>query len=340
MVQPAAAMLGAMLFLPFNHAQASTTSAEKAYQKGDFTAAQREYAKAAQRDPKNPDLEFNAGAAAYKAGQFPQAVEAFQKSLAGKPSADPKRLAAQEDAYYDLGNTLYRNGEKTETSNPQQTIQTWERAVKTYDAALQLQAHDADAKYNRDFVERKLEQLKKQQTQPQQNQQSEKQDQKQDQNDQNQQNQSGRKSDQKNEQNKDHKSDQQSQSGQNGQAKNQENKDQKPGADSKPDEKKDQQQANGGSKPGQQKQQDQQAQQPKPSTGQPQGSAQAQAGADQRKEPSAQTSESQREPGQMSKEEARALLDSLKGEERRLPAAPVARTGNDDQRTDQPIKDW
>jgi Ca-activated chloride channel family protein len=340
MVQPAAAMLGAMLFLPFNHAQASTTTAEKAYRKGEFTAAQREYATAAQRDPKNPDLEFNAGAAAYKAGQFPQAAEAFQKSLAGEPSADPKRLGAQEDAYYDLGNTLYRSGEKTETSNQQQTIQTWERAVKTYDAALQLHPQDADAKYNRDFVERKLEQLKKQQTQQQQNQQNEKKDQKQDQNDKNQLNQSGQKSDQKNEQNKDQKSDPQNQSGQNGQPKNQENTDQKPGGDSKPDEKKDQQQANGGSKPGQQKQQDQQAQQPKRSTGQPQGSAQAQAGADQRKEQSAQASESQREPGQMSKEEARALLDSLKGEERRLPAAPVARTGNDDKRTDQPIKDW
>ena len=51
LAQPATAMLGAMLFLPFNHAQASTATAEKAYQKGDFATAQREYAAAAQRDP-------------------------------------------------------------------------------------------------------------------------------------------------------------------------------------------------------------------------------------------------------------------------------------------------
>src|SRR5664279_4740851 len=344
MAQPAAAMLGAMLCLPFNYAQASTATAEKAYQKGDFATAQREYAAAAQRDPKKPDLQFNVGTAAYKAGQFPQAAEAFQKSLDGKPSADPKRLAAQEDAYYDLGNTLYRNGQKTEPSNAQQTIQTWEQAVKTYDAALQLRANDTDAKYNRDLVQRKLEQLKKQQEQQQkqqqQSQQNQKQDQKQDQKNKNQQNQSGQNADQKNQQNKDQKPDQQNQSGQNSQAKNQENKDQKSGADSKPDQPKDQQQANSGSKSDQQKQPDQPGQQPKPANGQPQGNAQAQAGADQHKDEAAQAAEAQREPGQMSKEDARTLLDSMKGEARRLPAAPVARNGNDDQRPDQPIKDW
>ena len=387
MAQPAAAMLGAMLCLPFNHAQASTATAEKAYQKGDFATAQREYAAAAQRDPKKPDLQFNVGTAAYKAGQFPQAAEAFQKSLDGKPSADPKRLAAQEDAYYDLGNTLYRSGQKTEPSNAQQTIQTWEQAVKTYDAALQLRANDTDAKYNRDLVQRKLDQLKKQQEQQQkqqqQSQQNQKQDQKQDQKNKNQQNQSGQNADQKNQQNKDQKPDQQNQSGQNSQAKNQENKDQKSGADSKPDQPKDQQQgnsgskpdqqnqsgqksqaknqenkdqksgadskpdqpkdqqqANSGSKPDQQKQPDQPGQQPKPANGQPQGNAQAQAGADQHKDEAAQAADSQREPGQMSKEDARTLLDSMKGEARRLPAAPVARNGNDDQRPDQPIKDW
>jgi Ca-activated chloride channel family protein len=344
MAQPAAAMLGAMLCLPFNHAQASTATAEKAYQKGDFATAQREYAAAAQRDPKKPDLQFNVGTAAYKAGQFPQAAEAFQKSLDGKPSADPKRLAAQEDAYYDLGNTLYRSGQKTEPSNAQQTIQTWEQAVKTYGAALQLRPNDTDAKYNRDLVQRKLDQLKKQQEQQQkqqqQSQQNQKQDQKQDQKNKNQQNQSGQNADQKNQQNKDQKPDQQNQSGQNSQAKNQENKDQKSGADSKPDQPKDQQQANSGSKPDQQKQPDQQGQQPKPANGQPQGNAQAQAGADQHKDEAAQATDSQHEPGQMSKEDARTLLDSMKGEARRLPAAPVARNGNDDQRPDQPIKDW
>jgi Ca-activated chloride channel family protein len=163
MAHSAAAMLGVLLFSPFHQAQASPAAAEQAYQKGDFATAEREYAAAAQHNTNTPDLQFNAGTAAYKAGQFPQAAEAFQKSLGSEPSADPKRLAAQEDAYYNLGDTLYRTGQKTEQSQPQQTIQSWEQAVKTYEAALQLRANDADAKYNRDFVKQKLEELKKKQ---------------------------------------------------------------------------------------------------------------------------------------------------------------------------------
>jgi len=341
MAHSAAVTLGVLLFSPFHQAQASPAAAEKAYQKGDFTTAEREYAAAAQHNTNTPDLEFNAGTAAYKAGQFPQAAEAFQKSLGSEPSADAKRLAAQEDAYYNLGDTLYRTGQKTEQSQPQQTIQSWEQSVKTYDAALQLRANDADAKYNRDFVKHKLDELKKKQEQQKKDQhKKDEQKQKQDQKDKDQKNQSGQKPDQKDQQNKDQKPDEKNQSGQNSQPKDQDNKDQKSGANPKPDQQKDQQQANNGSKPDQQKQPDQAGQQPKPASGQPQGNNQAQAGADQRKDQAAQAADSQCEPGQMSKQEARSLLDSLKGEERRLPAAPVARNSTNELRTDQPIKDW
>ena len=339
----AAVMLGVLLFNPFGQAHASPATAETAYQKGDFAAAEREYAAAAQHNTNKPDLLFNAGTAAYKAGQFPQAAEAFQKSLGGEPSADPKRLAAQEDAYYNLGDTLYRTGQKTEQSQPKQTIQNWEQAVKTYEAALQLRGTDADAKYNRDFVKQKLEELKKKQEQ-----QQKKDEQKQDQKDKDQKNQSGQNSDQKNQQNKDQKSGENSkpdqkkdqQQANNGSKPDQQKQPDQKGQQPKPDQQKDQQQANSGSKPDQQKQPDQQGQQPKPANGQPQGKDQAQAGADQRKNEAAQAADSQREPGQMSKNEARALLDSLKDEERRLPAAPIARNGTNDNRPDQPIKDW
>ena len=363
MTQPAAAMLGALLLLPFHNAQASTAAAEKAYQKGDYSVAQSEYAAAAQRNPKQPELAFNAGTAAYKAGQFPQAAEAFEKSLDSKPSADPKRLAAQEDAYYDLGNTLYRTGQKTQSASPQQTIQTWEQAIKTYDAALQLRTNDTDAQFNRDLVQKKLDALKKQQQQQEQQNQKQSQDQKQDQTKPDKQNQSAKSSDQKNQQNKDQKADQQNQSGQNSQAQNQPNQGQKPGqqnqsgqnsqamgqenhtqnsgAGSKPDQQKDQPQANSGSKTDQQKQPDQNGQQPQPASGQPQGSAQSQAGATPSQNSAAQAAaDAQAEPGQMSKADARALLDSVKNEEQRLPAAPVARNGNQSQPSDQPIKDW
>ena len=103
----------------------STESAQRAYKKGDFATAAAEYAAAAKSDPKEPELQYDAGTAAYRAGQFPQAAQAFQQSISRATSGGAARLADQEDAYYNLGNTLYRTGQKTEQSSPEQTLQTW-----------------------------------------------------------------------------------------------------------------------------------------------------------------------------------------------------------------------
>jgi hypothetical protein len=42
----------------------------------------------------------------------------------------------------------------------------------------------------------------------------------------------------------------------------------------------------------------------------------------------------------MSREEARELLDSVKDEEHRAPAAPVARNGSTVTAPDEPLKNW
>ena len=167
-VDPAAVSVLILLLLalsPARSARASTARAEEAYRKGDYVTAAKEYAAASKRDPHLPELQFNAGTAAYRAGQFPQAAQAFQDSISRAPSADAKRLADQEDAYYNLGNTLYRTGQQTEQSAPQQTLQTWNQAVQAYETALQLRRDDADSKFNRDIVKRKIEELKQKQNQ-------------------------------------------------------------------------------------------------------------------------------------------------------------------------------
>ena len=141
-------------------AHASPASAASAYRRGDFSTAQRDYSEAAARDPAQPVLKFDAGTAAYKAGDFPVAAREFQSSLDASKSGSAERLAQQQDAYYNLGNTLYREGQRTEKSDAGKTIETWTGAVKAYDAALQLRADDADSKFNRELVNRKLQQLK------------------------------------------------------------------------------------------------------------------------------------------------------------------------------------
>ncbi len=113
----------------------------------------------------NPNADEQQGTAAYRSGQFPQAAQAFQQSISRSPSSDAQRLANQEDAYYDLGNALYRTGQVTEKSDPEETIRKWTAAVKAYETALQLRADDADSKYNRDLVKRKIDALRQQQNQ-------------------------------------------------------------------------------------------------------------------------------------------------------------------------------
>jgi Ca-activated chloride channel family protein len=333
-----------------------------------------EFSAAAQNHSEKDVLQFDAGTAAYKAGKYEQASEDFQKSLDVKPSADPKQLAAQQDAYYNLGNTLYRTGQKTAQGNVQQTIQTWEQSVKSYDAALQLRADDADAKFNRDLVQRKLDALKKQQQQQQKQQdqkqkqqdqqknqqqnQSQSQNQNQGQQDKNQQSQSGQGSSDKNntankgtDQQKPSEGQQPQNQANNGSQSNQgqpQNSGQQPGQKptaqnpgsqqgqgSKPDQQQSQQ-ANGGTQNGP-------SQTPQPQPGQQSasgtpggGTSVAQNGTPPNS--SGQASE-QGTPGEMSKQEARQLLDSLRDEQRQMPGNPVGRGGNDNS-PDQPVKDW
>ncbi|HEY3851566.1 MAG TPA: tetratricopeptide repeat protein, partial [Steroidobacteraceae bacterium] len=107
----------------------------------------------------SPTNDEEKGAAAYRSGRFPQAAQAFEQSIGRAPSSDAQRLAVQEDAYYNLGNALYRSGQMTEKSDRGTTIEKWTEAVKAYETALELRADDADSKYNRDLVKRKIEAL-------------------------------------------------------------------------------------------------------------------------------------------------------------------------------------
>jgi hypothetical protein len=306
--------------------RASTVSAEEAYKKGDFVTAEREYAAEAQRSPKKPVLQFNAGTAAYRAGQFPEAAKAFQEAISRAPSGDTARLAEQEDAYYNLGNTLYRTGQKTEKSAPQQTMQTWTQAVKAYETALQLRPDDADSKFNRDFVKRKIKDLEQKQNQPQNQNQP-----------------------QGSQQGPPQNSPQQPNGGQ--QPPGQQPPGQQPPGQQPPGQQPPGQQPPGQPPPGQpppgQQPPGQQppgqpppsADQPKPGNGQPKPAA----GNDKNQPGDGSGGEdradAQRLPGQMSPEEARELLDSQKGEERRALGLPVARRELGAP-PEKPVKDW
>jgi Ca-activated chloride channel family protein len=338
------ALLGLCWLLPAPHAQASPASAATAYRHGDFTTAQREYSAAATQGSKQPILQFDAGTAAYKAGEYPEAARAFEASMNAQLSGNSQRLADQEDAFYNLGNTLYREGQKSAQANPQETIQNWTHAIKTYDAALQLRPDDADSKFNRDLVSRKLEALKKAQSQKPQPSQAQQQKPQQGQGKQANDNSSPSKGQQQAGQPKQQPGGQpkdgqpQDGKGQSGQShgqpqqangKPQQAKPSPDGTPSTEDQANQAQAAQAGPK-------NESSAAPNGSMPQPdrgQGNANSQPGQMAR-------ADEQRAPGEMSRQEARELLDSVKDDERRAPAAPMARNGANDTTPPESLKDW
>ncbi|MDF1812158.1 MAG: VWA domain-containing protein, partial [Verrucomicrobiales bacterium] len=129
---------------------------------------------ALEAESQDPREIYNSGTSAYKAGDFEKAEQILSQSL--DSAID---LPLQQRGYYNLGNTRYRLGQSALQSSPEETIKKWEASVKAFDDALALDSSDEDAAYNRDFVKKKLEELKQQQQQDQQQQDQQQQDQQQ-----------------------------------------------------------------------------------------------------------------------------------------------------------------
>jgi Ca-activated chloride channel family protein len=134
---------------------ASPASAYRAYEKGNYDDSLKEYDRLLTTKKDDPRLHYNAGAAAYRSRKFDEAAKQFEEAL---NSPDPKLL---EQAYYNRGNSRFFIGDAE--SDPQKKQKAWEDSIQDFDLALKLNALDADAKFNRDFVKKKLEELKQQQ---------------------------------------------------------------------------------------------------------------------------------------------------------------------------------
>jgi Ca-activated chloride channel homolog len=292
-----AALVVGIVMLSAPRARASPLTAQDEYQKGQYAQAQREYVQSLKTDPNQSHLQFNLGAAAYRAGDFAAANTAFNNAL------KTREIPLQQSAYYNLGNALFRQGEKVVATDPQSTIATWQQSLGAFDTALQLKPSDADARFNRNVVKTRLDELRRQQQQKQQHQ------------NQNDKNDKNKQQDQQDQQDQKDQKDQKGQPRQNGQQ----------GQQNQPQ--------------NQQGQQNQQTTQ-NPQGPRPAGPTKPQSGQQPGEGPQqgeAAAAQDIGKPDQLSPLEAEQLLDSVKGEERHLaaavrngkPASPAA-----------PLRDW
>ncbi len=138
------------------------------YEEERYDEAMNKYRDAQVHDPESPIINFNMGAANYKKNKYEEAMKELEASL------NTDDALAQSQAYYNIGNSLYRLGKLPES-------------ILAYQEALKLNPDDEDAKYNIEFVRRQLKDQSEKQQQDQQQQQQQQQDQQQQQQNQDQQ---------------------------------------------------------------------------------------------------------------------------------------------------------
>lgn len=300
--QLTAAVLVLVLGLSSMRVLASNSGALRDYKRGQYDKALQEYQSALERKSNDPRLQFNTGAAAYRAQKFDEAIKRFSEAL------NSPDLNLQQSAYYNRGNTLYYAGEQLQ--DPSKRSELWKKSVKDFESALKLNPQDADAKFNQEVVKKRLQELQQQQ-------------QKQPQND---------KKDKDDKQDKD--KDQQQQQGEKDQQKDQKQEEQS----GQQQEKQDQQSAQDQQKQQQQQQQGQKNSQPQPEQGQPEQQPGEQQSGSENQTTEQSDENAAAAPGQMTPQQARQLLDAQKQDEKALPVSPL--NNKDGPARNRSVRDW
>lgn len=163
----------------------TTRQGNKAYNQGDYPAAEVKYRKALVENSELWEADHNLGNAAYKQERYDEAAKTW-----GRVAQDSLRTPSDKaEALFNVGNAMFSQ-------------RKWQEAIDAYKQSLRLVPDDTECKFNLAYAQKMLqhEQQQQQQQQQQQN------DQNQDQNQNNDQNQDQNK-DQNNDQNQNNEGD-------------------------------------------------------------------------------------------------------------------------------------
>lgn len=147
-----------------------------AYRNNNYAEAYQQFEKTLKENPKThaaDKIGFDAGAAAYKLGNYNQALEWFSRSLLSRDKS------LQQKSHYNIGRTLEERADLAESND--KALGDLGNAQSHYEEALKLDPNDERAKANLEEVKKKIERLKqnpKKPTPPPQSQKDKKQDKK------------------------------------------------------------------------------------------------------------------------------------------------------------------
>lgn len=125
------------------------------YQNGKYSEAYQSFQQDLQSHPDSSQkekIEFDAGAAAFKMGDFNKALQSFSDALL----SPDKRL--QQNSHFNLGRTLEDRADMAQTNET--ALKDLTDAASHYEATLQLDRKNEAAKANLEEVKKKIERLK------------------------------------------------------------------------------------------------------------------------------------------------------------------------------------
>ena len=116
--------------------------ARKLYKEEKIDEALSKWRDAQIKSPEKKELHYNIGNALHKQKEYHDSLGEYEKST------DAKNTELRAKTYYNIGNTHYRMGKLPE-------------AIEDYKRCLEVTPDDEDAKYNIEFIEKKMEEQKK-----------------------------------------------------------------------------------------------------------------------------------------------------------------------------------
>lgn len=121
----------------YSSVRSNLNKGSSAYKKENYDEALQKYLLAETSRPNLPETSFNLGNVYYKTGDYEDALRSYEKATYSKD------IELQSKAYYNTGSVLFR-------------MEKLPEAIQFYKKALELNPDDQDAKFNIEFVQKKL----------------------------------------------------------------------------------------------------------------------------------------------------------------------------------------
>jgi len=126
------------------------------YRQDQYEAALEEYNQALANHGNRPEVNYNAGNAAYKSGDYVSAISRFMEAVNNSHEISDEQ---RSQIHYNLGNAYFRQAARQQQQDPARAVELYKESLRHFRQAIELNRDDIDAKFNYEVVDRTLRQM-------------------------------------------------------------------------------------------------------------------------------------------------------------------------------------